>query len=235
MTGSWDGDLNIGIVYLGKERYAQTTLENHAGFVAHLRQKWRCQVYRFTHEFRTWSNPYLDSEQAQLYDVYQSIKFIEEPIVVKLRTDVWFGTGAYESVSDEITAIQHNDQDISFLGGRLLLHPEVMHQKEFFTSKPDQRIANDFVVVFNKNKIAPESMAFSPNHLDDWSRNHGWWNLAHEHSRVGNVMNQIFPVRDEIAESNTVKVAKAAVEYLARVEGTSKLIKQARAYWSNKQ
>lgn len=144
----------ITVFYIGEARFADITRTNHEQLFDLLRQNWPIEIMDFTHH--TWDRsacPFDRSGAIQIWDFYQCLKKVKSDIVIKLRTDIFFGPGSAEAVLKEVSKIVNDEQDSSFIGG------EWRHSyDEIYRSTPavEESKVQDFIVAAHRRGLRSE-------------------------------------------------------------------------------
>lgn len=191
----------IALVYIGEPRYKEFTRTNHEHMLDLLRQNWPVTVYNFT-----WDNldrsacTYELSGQRQVWDFYTALNHIQEDIIVKVRTDIWFGEGAADALLQEVSQIVEQNHDVSFIGAEFFEAYDQTYQRV-----PVEQVAKvqDFCVVVNRKHIADYNTVMDKlsNGKQFKSGNKTWQFILTEDSRAYTVRGQFYLVRNDQADS----------------------------------
>ena len=214
----------IAIAYLGDEQYFATVTNNHDRLIGKIQAAMSAKRYNFTDSVKPWINKYNDDatidgrpERQQLYDFYQALKNVEEDIVVRLRSDVWFTEGAMDVIVNEITEVANGNVDMSFIGGSLILQPDARYVKQTYTGTDDNpsHSMNDFCVIVNRTKVPNETDVFTQEYVtNDWRLGRGFFKLISETSNVNNVIDQIYLVTSLVDNPTDAKIVQSALQHV---------------------
>lgn len=189
----------IAVVYIGEARFEEYTRMNHDHMLGLLRQNWPVTVYDYTWEKLDRTNcPYELSGQRQVWDFYQALDQINENIVIKLRTDVWFGPEAAEALLQEVSLIVDQAHDVSFIGAEFFQAYDKTYQRV-----PVSEVAKvqDFCIAVNRQAIADRDdvMDRLTNGKQFKSGNKTWQFILTEDTRAYTVRGQFYLVRNDHA------------------------------------
>ena len=123
----------IAVFYTGDVRHNQDiAAANHKLLIDRLRELGEVNVYRFTRDDTDRGecpyDPPLDVDDpdvvyrrgqggaVQVWDFMRGVQRTQEPIVIRLRTDLWFAPSSIEVVVDEVRALIDNDYGIAYFG-----------------------------------------------------------------------------------------------------------------------
>jgi len=217
----------IAIVYIGESRFRSMTQDNHEQLLSLLRSNWPIQVYDFTHGAWDRSHcPYALSGQIQVWDWYQASQRITENIIIKLRTDIWFGTGAADAVLKEVGNIIDGNQDISYIGSEMYESFGSVYEK---VAVPTIFKVQDFCIVADRRRIRSEEAVMDQltNGKQFKSGNRTWQFLIDEPERAWSVRCQMFLVRNYYQNPTEWQVAYDFIQQFGKCE-------KAMAWWELK-
>jgi len=123
----------IAVFYTGDIRHNQDiAAANHKLLIDRLNELAPVNVYRFTRDDPDRGecpyDPSLDIDDpdvvyrrgqggaVQVWDFMRGVQRTQEPIVVRLRTDLWFTASSVEVVVTEVQALINNDYGIAYFG-----------------------------------------------------------------------------------------------------------------------
>lgn len=143
----------IGIIQIGLKRFYETTKENHKKLYDILNTKYGINVYDFYRNSPDPNCPFDLSGKVQVYDFMKSKDKIEEEIVIKIRTDVYFTDTAIEVICNEIDNVLNYESDIVYIGIDFLLDYNTIHRRENARTVKGHKVT-DFVIIARKNKLS---------------------------------------------------------------------------------
>lgn len=123
----------IAVFYTGDVRHNQDiAAANHKLLIDQLRKLGEVNVYKFTRDDPERGecpyDPPMDINDpdvvyrrgqggaVQVWDFMRGVQRTQEPIVVRLRTDLWFTTSSIEVIVNEIQALINNEYGIAYFG-----------------------------------------------------------------------------------------------------------------------
>lgn len=187
----------ITLFYIGEARFRDVTKQNHEECFDKFRSNWPIEVLDYTHDTWDRSSCLFDRSGAiQLWDFYQCIDRIKSDIVVKLRTDVYFGPGSIDALVSEVAKIFDNEQDSSFLGSEMRQDFDATYNKIRAQEVPK---IQDFVVAAHRRGLRPEQDVMNDltNGKPFKSGNKTWHFVYKPDSRAWTVRTQMTLVRKE--------------------------------------
>jgi hypothetical protein len=144
----------ITFFYIGEARFRDETISNHEYLFNLFRSNWPIEILDFTHDKWDRSHcPFDRSGAAQVWDFYQVLNKVNSDIVVKLRTDVYFGPKAAEVVLSEVGKIVENEIDVSLIGSEFRQHFDTTYITTLAISEPK---VQDFVVAAHRRGLNSE-------------------------------------------------------------------------------
>ena len=145
----------IAIFYIGLDRFSDLTRQNHQKLIDAIQTIGPVRVYEFLQpKFDRSQCPVTGSVGAagglQTWDFMKAVQLVQEPIVIKLRTDVWFSESSIPLVIEELKAVLQGHQDVSYMGANA--------QDNFQTScvkwhTPVHKKVPDFVIIARREKV----------------------------------------------------------------------------------
>jgi hypothetical protein len=169
---------SIAVLYIGERRYSDMTADNHQRFLDALTKKHTYSVYDVTHAYRTWSAQGLCGEQAQILDTHHALKQMQEPVVIKMRTDIWICPWEIDYIISMIDRVVNGALDFVYIGPYLVLDPE---DREHMMIKQDTglRWVHDHLVIFQAQQANDVEWLFKHfPEIDNYNWNRGWYMLA---------------------------------------------------------
>jgi hypothetical protein len=140
----------IAIVYIGQRRFQETTKQNHKKFLTELSKEFKIKIYDFIKDAPDPACPYDRSGTVQVWDFVHAIEKVQEEIVIKLRTDVWFTDSSIKIIMQELRKIHNNSLDLAYIGINLRHH----YDKEYYIENAlNSKKVMDFIIIANKVKL----------------------------------------------------------------------------------
>jgi hypothetical protein len=140
----------IAIVYIGQRRFQETTKQNHKKFLTELSKEFKIKIYDFIKDAPDPACPYDRSGTVQVWDFVHAIEKVQEEIVIKLRTDVWFTDSSIRVVIQELKKIVEKSLDLAYFGINLRHH----YSAEYHISNAQhEKKVMDFIIIARKNKL----------------------------------------------------------------------------------
>jgi len=140
----------IAIVYIGQRRFQETTKQNHKKFLTELSKEFKIKIYDFIKDAPDPACPYDRSGTVQVWDFVHAIEKVQEEIVIKLRTDVWFTDSSIRVVIQELKKIVEKSLDLAYFGINLRHH----YSAEYHMSNAQhEKKVMDFIIIARKNKL----------------------------------------------------------------------------------
>lgn len=160
----------IAVFYTGDVRHNQDiAAANHTLLINRLRELGEVNVYRFTRDDPERGQcPYdppadIDDPDivyrrgqggaVQVWDFIRGVQRTQEPIVIRLRTDLWFTNTSVEVIVNEVQALINNEYGIAYFGSdwvndtigaeNLKLHVNINHDPH----------VQDFVVAARRDSL----------------------------------------------------------------------------------
>ena len=117
----------IAVVYIGQRKFDKTSTANHQVLVELLKTQHTIKVYDFTRPGPSTDGPFSSSGGVQVWDFLQAVKSVDEDIVIKLRTDLWFTRNSMSVVLSELNEIINGNTDVAFMGVDFTNHYDKLH------------------------------------------------------------------------------------------------------------
>ena len=160
----------IAVFYTGDIRHNQIVARaNHQHFLDALGEIDHYQIYDFTRNDPDRGQCPYDPppEQAdpdnvyrrgfggavQVWDFMRSVQRTTEPIVVRLRTDLWFTASSIKVICDEIKLLINNDADVAYFGSDWLNNSVGQVNLKFPVNIHIDPHVQDFVVAARRDSI----------------------------------------------------------------------------------
>jgi hypothetical protein len=158
----------VALFYIGLVRFEKLGKENHKKLIDILTEAYDLKIYDFTlpNIDRT-DCTFEDSGRIQVYDFYTALDQIEEDIVIKFRTDIWFTNSSIEMLLDAIDNVVNDTLDVVYLGYDFRNY---YSEKGFKIDADAIKKVADFVVVSNKQGLTTRAVALQKC-IDDRSKN----------------------------------------------------------------
>lgn len=115
----------LGIFYTGEERFKSESASNHRYLLDLIEKDHRTKIYWFTQpNFDRTECPYYGTERfrsggIQIWDFVNAAEKLQEPVIVKFRTDVWFAKSSINVVLEMINRVMLKELDLVYLGSEL--------------------------------------------------------------------------------------------------------------------
>jgi len=145
----------LGVFYTGEERFREQTQANHKQVLDLISKQHRTQVYWFTQpDFDRTACPYYETERfrsggIQIWDFVNAAQRLEEPVIIKMRTDVWFAKSSINVVLEMISRVMSKGFDLVYLGSELYENFDAICNIESANIDKIQ----DFVIIARKDAI----------------------------------------------------------------------------------
>ena len=145
----------LGIFYTGEERFREQTKANHQHLLDLISNQHRTQVYWFTQpNFDRAACPYYETERfrsggIQIWDFVSAAEQMTEPVIIKMRTDVWFAKSCINVVLEMISRVMSKEFDLVYLGSELYENFDAICNVESANIDKIQ----DFVIIARKDAI----------------------------------------------------------------------------------
>jgi hypothetical protein len=195
----------IGIVYIGQPRFKESTKLNHQLLFDRLSEVYKIKIYDLSTDMRSGCrfNPeVLESRgNLQLWDFADCIDKVDEDIIIKIRTDLWFTPSSIETIFLELENIVKENQDVSFLGHNFKKTYAEKYLKYSNIKQTDN--VRDLVIIFNKLSIRDPKEIFRLNEKFGFVRSgnkiHG--QILKDTTRAANVFCQLYLVRENLPKN----------------------------------
>lgn len=143
----------IAVVYIGQRKFDKTSKANHQALIDLLKTQHTVNVYDFTRPGPSTDGPFTTSGGVQVWDFLQAIKYVDEDIIIKLRTDTWFTNNSMPVVLSELNEIVNGNNDVAFMGIDFTNHYDKLHERiDASTTKK----VTDFVVIAHRFSLDTE-------------------------------------------------------------------------------
>ena len=143
----------IAVVYIGQQKFDTTSRTNHERLFELLRTKYEINAYNFTRPGPSTTGPFQSSGGIQVWDFLQAVKQVEEDIIIKLRTDLWFTNNSMTVVLSELDEIVNGNNDVAFMGIDFTNHYDKLHERiDADTTKK----VTDFAVIAKRSVLDNE-------------------------------------------------------------------------------
>lgn len=223
----------IALLYIGMPRFKDIGKSNHKLLIDALQQKWPVVEYDYL-------QPNLDrslcpfpandtgAARIQIWDFYESLQYVNEQIVIKLRSDIWFSKSSIDAVIKEIELIISGKQDISYLG----CDTSNNFSEKYFKIPTKKGKILDLVIIVNKDKIKKKDQALTElqtgklAHLR--SGNSTWKVLTTPWTVSYKVFCQIYIIRKDQVELNDWTMGYHYIDYYL-----PDTVQQAKQWWLN--
>ena len=150
----------IAIVYLGLPRFEELGKANHKILINKLKEYWDVVEYDFLQPKLDRSDcPFPENDtgaaRIQVWDFYTALGLIQENVVLKLRSDIWFSQSSIDAVVAELSLISCGKQDISYMG----CDSSYNFSEKYIKVPAKKGKILDLVIIVNKNKIRKKEVA----------------------------------------------------------------------------
>ena len=142
----------IAIVYIGERRFHSTSQANHGELFDLIQSKHKIKIYDFTRSGPSTDGPFSSSGGIQVWDFLQAVKSVNEDIVIKLRTDLWFTRNSMSTVLSELNEIVNGNTDVAFMGVDFTNHYDKLHERNDATNKK----VTDFAIIARRSSLDAE-------------------------------------------------------------------------------
>lgn len=142
----------IAVVYIGQRKFDKTSTANHQALIELLRTQHTVNVYDFTRPGPSTTGPFQSSGGVQVWDFLQAVKSVDEDIVIKLRTDLWFTRSSMPVVLSELNEVVNGNNDVAFMGVDFTNHYDKLHERNDATNKK----VTDFAIVARRSSLDTE-------------------------------------------------------------------------------
>jgi hypothetical protein len=158
----------ITIFYTGDKRHNEVIANsNHGKLITALRQLCPVGVFDFTKDFPGRGTCPFDEGgpdislrrgeggAVQVWDFMTSCDRVATPIVLKLRTDVWFGPDSIETVVQHTQDVLENKLDLVFIGSDLVNDNYYKQHEIIPVDQHNPSRVQDFVVIARRSALRP--------------------------------------------------------------------------------
>jgi len=190
----------IALFYIGQKRYVEMGEKNHKKLISELEKIALVTIYNFTRDLdQPSASPWPQGGAIQVFEFLESIEKIEEDIVIKLRTDLWFTNSAIFALVEEVRLVCENKQDATFMTCNLRDYLGHTYTKDPIDLHP---IPGDFVVLVNKKILRnKEEIYKSIDNLSPKKREGGnkpFGAIIKDRQQTYNVHSQIYLIRKHL-------------------------------------
>jgi len=203
----------IAIMCIGLKRHITTTYENHNKVFKILDKKFGIKIYDFYREKDIPNCPFPLTNQEgsgklQMYDFITSLEKVDEEIIVKFRSDIFFTDVAINALISEIEKIINNENDLAYLG--LDFKNDYDQTYKITDARKEEKIT-DFVIVAKKSLIPPREyiINFLFNHfksLYESSGNIVFFLLINSNTRATKISTQMYLIRKDYKTLNNWQI-----------------------------
>jgi len=193
----------IAVMYIGHRRYVSMSHANHQVLLTELEKIAPVVKYDFTREIGQHSpSPWQQSGGIQIFDFLEGVEQINENIIVKFRSDLWFTDSAMDAIVKEVKLVVDGMQDASFIGCNWKDYIGHTYTKEYISEKP---WVQDFVVVVNKNVLKNKKEIYqnieSARSLKRTCGTKLFRSILNTQDRAYNVMSQVYLIRKQLPDN----------------------------------
>lgn len=215
----------ISLVYIGLPRFQHLTRNNHKQLVEALRQAGiRVQIVNCTQPRLDRSNSgFTASGHIQVWDFYESLRYARMPVIMKVRTDLWFTEGAIAAVVKECKEILNDNYDVAYFGLGML-HGDQLYKHSYKKLGVGKRNVLDWLVVAHRAEITPRSeildaLAYHPKIRSSGSGNFTWKLLCIPgRTRAYQIACQLYLIRDKVKPLTSFSVGTSMMKKFQRDE-----------------
>ena len=167
--------INVAVLYIGHPRFKDLSMLNHKKLIDTISMDFKVTIYDFTQPILDRAEcPFTSSGGIQLWDFYTSVDKIEEDIIIKIRTDLFFTDSSIKTIISELKQIVNKEITVSFLGlGLLSEHVDSGIYKEEYYSYTYRKSGKvlDWIVIADKKFISTKEVVFEDLTTGKSSRN----------------------------------------------------------------
>lgn len=202
--------MKIALVYIGLPRFKNIGLENHKSFIDGLKSIADVTVYDYTQPNLDRSTcPTTIPAQIQVWDFYQTLKLIEEDIIIKIRTDVWFAENSANIILEKFNEFIINNLSVLYIGSD---DEDPYTESNFFMHQVHVKYpVKDLIIIARKNKLLSYENFLRKSKFDKKQRrgNYLFRYIIADHTNCFNLGTKIFLIRQEYNNyPNDVTVVK---------------------------
>jgi hypothetical protein len=143
----------IAVVYIGQRKFDKTSKANHQALIELLKTQHTVSVYDFTRSGPSIDGPFTSSGGVQVWDFLQAVKSVDEDIIIKLRTDLWFTTNSMSVVLSELNEIVDGNNDVAFMGVDFTNHYDKLHER---IDAAAFKKVTDFAIIARRSSLDTE-------------------------------------------------------------------------------
>jgi hypothetical protein len=140
----------IAVIFTGLKRFYTSTQPNHDKILQVLRKKYGIVLYNQYRETANSICPFEQSGKVQVWDLLTARDQVNEDVIVKIRSDVYFTNSSIDVLCKEIDAVIAGDTDVVYLGIDFLHDYDKIHKRE---NARNCKKVTDFVIVARKNSL----------------------------------------------------------------------------------
>ena len=184
----------IAVVYIGQRKFDKTSTANHQALIELLKTQHTVNVYDFTRPGPSTDGPFSSSGGVQVWDFLQAVNSVDEDIIIKLRTDLWFTTNSMSVVLSELNEIVNGNNDVAFMGVDFTNHYDKLHERSDATNKK----VTDFAIIARRSSLdTEESVVIRLNGPKHKSGNVMFKYILAPNARAVSVSCQMYLIRKE--------------------------------------
>lgn len=204
----------IDVVYHGDPALHDVTRMNHDQMLDLLRQNWPIRVH---------SRNCIDTDKvceferhgpSEIWRFYQRMTGLNQPIIVYLSSDVWFGPGAAQAVLAEVGGVINGDTDMIFMGSDFQTGYGEQHYR---CSIDKHRRLGEHVIIARKNAVnsEDEAMQYLRSHKQFKDAARSWPAVIRNIDRAVSVQCQTYIV---LRTNQEITNWRAAWDYMRTVD-----------------
>jgi hypothetical protein len=188
--------MTVAVIFTGLKRFYNSTKSNHAGVLHALEKKYGITVYDQYRDTANPNCPFDQSGKVQVWDLLTARDQVNEDIIVKIRSDVYFTNSSIDVLCKEIDEVIAGNTDVVYLGIDFLHDYDKIHKRE---NARDCKKVTDFVIVARKNSLddTDKVTAVLSTAVKDKSGNKTFFNILRSEARAVKVSCQMYLVRQE--------------------------------------
>jgi len=196
----------ISIFYIGEQRCRQTTQQNHNDLIARIQKLYTVEVHDFSRHNTQSTCPFEHrSGTVQVWEFVESCKKINNDVVVKLRTDLWFTKSAKQVFLDELANVLNGTTDVAFIG----LDFGHQHNKSYVKADSIKKKVTDFAVIARQSKINSAHQTLELlEQSNDKSGNKTYKLILSPDTRAVSISCQLYLVRKEYKDPSNWEIYK---------------------------
>ncbi|MEY4331386.1 MAG: hypothetical protein RLZZ196_124 [Bacteroidota bacterium] len=185
----------IGVVQIGLKRFYDSAKSNHQKLLNTLNSRYAINVYDYYRDADSPNCPFDLSGKVQVWDFLTARDKINEDIIIKLRSDVYFTQSSIEVICNEIDNVQRNECDVVYLGIDFMNDYNKVHKREDARSVAK---TTDFVVIARRSCLLDtDTVTESLKAVKDKSGNKTFYAILTPEARAVKVSCQMYLFRKE--------------------------------------